>query len=318
MYSENPAHDIKLFAKAFLSNQLARFAPALWVKLTGQTGRGADEPDTSEIADYFLSCFREHFQQLGLDEAGAAGFLTGKRVLEYGPGDILGVALLMYAHGAEAVYCVDRFPLQATSAKNVEVYRKLLALLEGPARARAERAFTVPGQPESGFNPAAIAYLVTPDGLSGRSREFDLIISRAVLEHVNDLDKTLADIAAALKPGGVSIHQVDLKSHGLDRYRAYDFLTWPSALYGLMYSHKGFPNRWRIDKYRESVQLAGLVASKLEPIGRVAPEDIAFIRPHVDRRFRALPPDELAWLGFWMVLAHDDSAAIHSPAKAPA
>ncbi len=304
MYTENAAKDIKIFAKALLTNQLARFTPSLWVTFSQETGRGRAESDSGEVADYFRMCFREHFQQIGMNEADAGEYLKGKRVLEYGPGDILGVALLMYAHGAEAVQCVDRFPLRKSSEKNLEVYRKLLDGLEGAQRERAANAFAVPGHPESGFNPNAIAYRVTPDGLSGGEREFDLIISRAVLEHVNNLEKTMADIAAALKPHGISVHQVDLKSHGLDRYKTYDFLTWPDPLYRLMYSHKGFPNRWRIDKYRNAIRLAGLALSKLAPTGLVASEEIAIIRPGLDRKFRDIPPEELAWLGFWMVLDH--------------
>ena len=40
MYTENRARDVALFAKAVLSNQLARFAPATYMRLTHQTGRG--------------------------------------------------------------------------------------------------------------------------------------------------------------------------------------------------------------------------------------------------------------------------------------
>ena len=36
----------------------------------------------------------------------------------------------------------------------------------------------------------------------------------------------MLDIQRSMKAGGLSVHQVDLKSHGLDRYVAFDFLTW--------------------------------------------------------------------------------------------
>lgn len=36
----------------------------------------------------------------------------------------------------------------------------------------------------------------------------------------------MLDIQRSMKAGGLSVHQVDLKSHGLDRYAAFDFLTW--------------------------------------------------------------------------------------------
>ncbi len=302
MYSENRANDVLLFGKAFLSNQLARFAPSLYVKLTHPTGRGGGERSGSQDADYFIRCFTEYFEQLGLNIEESEQYLKGKKVLEYGPGDILGMALLMYAHGAETVHCVDRFPLEKMSEKNLEIYNILLGFLEDEKRVRAKNAFRENGKPESGFNPNAITYSVVPDGLVRREKEYDLIISRAVLEHVNDLEKTLLDIGKALKKGGISIHEVDLKSHGLDRYQTFDFLTWPDMLYRLMYSHKGYPNRWRIDKYKEWIKRSGLRCNKFVPTEKLEQEKIDIIMPKVAKPFRHISAEELSWLGFWMVL----------------
>lgn len=302
MYSENPIHDVVRVVKAFLSNQLARFAPSIYVKVTHQTGRGEEGGSAKEVADYFAMCVKEYFENLGVAPAEYATYLKGKKILEYGPGDVLGVALLLYAHGADAVHCVDRFPLSRISKKSLGIYWEILNALDADKKARALGAFRESGKPESGFNPDAIVYTVTPDGLSGKKRHYDLIISRAVLEHVNDLEKTIQDISEALNVSGVSIHQVDLKSHGLDRYKPYDFLTWPEILFKLMYSHKGFPNRWRVDKYRELAGKSGLCIRCLIPTGKLEMHEIAFIQPKLARQFRNVPGDELSWLGFWMLL----------------
>ncbi len=302
MYSENPVNDVRLLVKAFLSNQLARFAPSTYVKLTRQTGRGKDEGGTSEVADYFLNCVKEYFEKLDVAPAEYESYLQGKKILEYGPGDILGVALLLYAHGAAVVHCVDRFPLSRVSEKSLEVYWQILNSLDEKKRARAFGAFKEFGKPESGFNPNAIAYAVTPDGLSNKKRYYDLIISRAVLEHVNDLEKTIQDVSDALTTTGLSIHQVDLKSHGLDRYKPFDFLTWPDTLFQLMYSHKGFPNRWRVDKYKELVGKSGLRVRYLVPTGKLEINEITAIQPKLAQRFRGISGDELSWLGFWVLV----------------
>jgi SAM-dependent methyltransferase len=302
MYSESITHDVLLFCKAVCSNQLARFAPGLYVRLTGETGRGDEAGDDAAVADYFLRCFDDYFDALGIERDARGDFLAGKAVLEYGPGDVLGVALLLYAHGAARVQCVDRFPLSRVTPRNLSIYRLLLERLAPAARARADRAFAVHGDPASGFDPAAIAYKVTPDGLAGQPRAYDLVISRAVLEHVNDLPRTVADIAASLAPGGISVHEVDLRSHGLDRYRVYDFLTWPDALYRVMYGRKGFPNRWRVDKYRELFSRSGLRVRALRPTGTLSQDEIAPIVRKLPARLRGVSPQELAWLGFWAVL----------------
>ncbi|HSV50996.1 MAG TPA: methyltransferase domain-containing protein [Burkholderiaceae bacterium] len=307
--------DIARFGKAFVSNQIARVAPSLYVRLTGQTGRGEGEVNVGEIAEYFRQCYADYAAQLNLDTAAFEDFLSGKTVLEYGPGDILGVALLLYAHGAAFVRCVDRFPLERISDTNAAVYRALIDSLVGEAHTRACSAFREPGKPESGFLPEKVQYTVSRDGLAREHAGYDLVISRAVLEHVNRLDQTLADVAAALRKDGVSIHCVDLRSHGLDQHKPLDFLTWSDTTYGLMYSKKGFPNRWRLDKYREWVEQSGLRFKTLVPTEMLALSQIDDIASRLAGNFRAVPREELRWLGFWMVLEHRAQTPASSPER---
>jgi len=302
VYTENAVQDALRFAKATASNLLARFAPGTYVRLTRQTGRGAREDSVEDVAAYFERCFADYRQQLGVTEYDAGTWLRGLHVLEYGPGDILGTALMFHAYGAAEVECVDRFPMQQVSAWNAAVYRALVARMPEPARARAQAAFVVAGEPASGLRPDAVSYRVTPDGLAARQGAFDLIVSRAVLEHVNSLEATLRDVATCLRPRGVSVHNVDLRSHNLDRYRPFDFLTWPEPLYRLMYSHKGFPNRWRPDAYRAILRGLPLLLRTMEPTGRIAVDDVERIRPHVARHLRGASADDLAWTGFWLCL----------------
>ena len=307
MYSENRGKDVALFLRAALSNQLARFP--FYLKLGNRSGRGERAARPGDAAAYFRLCVREVLTELGVGENEAASFLRGKTVLEYGPGDTLGVALLLYAHGAASVHCVDRFPVHTLSAPTIEIYRALVDGLEGAPRARAAGAFNIAGDPGSGLRPEAIAYQVTPDGLSGRRAAYDLVISRSVLGLVNCLEKTIDDIAFVLKPDGISVHKVDLGSHGLDRYRPLDFLSWPERVYALMYSRKGRPNRWRVDTYQRLVKRAGLTIKKLVPTGELPREQIESLRPWLPSSFRSVPLELLRWVGFWIVLEPPPTAS---------
>lgn len=304
MYSKNLKNDALLILKAVMTNQIARFAPSCYVKLTAQTGRGKDDGSSADVADYFFACVADYSREWGTDETSFGRFIHGKDILEYGPGDILGVALICYAFGAKTVHCVDRFPLNKISQKNAEVYRAIIAKLPTEFQQRARAAFNEPGQPESGFNSEAIQYAVSTDGLSGQIARYDVIISRAVLEHVDQLDATFLDIRQALRPDGVSLHKVDLKSHGLDRYLPFDFLSWPTWLYRMMYSHKGFPNRWRADKYQRAAAAAGLAIKNLRPVETLDLEAINAIRPHLAPEFRDLEPSLLGWQSFWIELTN--------------
>ena len=287
--------------QATLTNQVARFAPALYVQLTDQTGRGAGEVHLDLVGDYFQNFFDDYFEQIGVEKSDQTNYLQGKRILEYGPGDVPGVAVLMVSHGADQVVCVDRFPMVRMSPKNVQIVKIMLERLPSPVRERAEACFKQAAHPESGFDPKYIDYLVRPSGLSGLANEVDLVISRAVLEHVNDLPATFRDMYAALKPGGIAMHQVDLKSHGLHRQNPLDFLNWPTWLWSLMYSAKGVPNRLRVDAYRDAVAQSGLEVVAMKPTVLASPDDVRSIRPGLAYPFRKLSDEDLSWLGFWLV-----------------
>ena len=290
MYGERPLLDTMRVARAWATNQVARFAPASYLRITGQTGRGARDAETVQgIADYFERTFYEYFDVLGIARDAIEGFLEDRRVLEYGPGDIPGVALLMLGYGAQKAYCVDRFPMMRLSADNERVIEAVLRKLPPERRARADLR--------------RVDYLVRPSGLSGLHGAVDFAYSRAVLEHVDNVQATFSDMADAMRPGALAIHLVDLKSHGLHRRNPLDFLSWPQSLWQTMYSHKGVPNRWRIDQYRRALAHSGLEVVHLAPTALATAEDIAEVRPHLAAAFRDLPDEDLRWLGFWLVCA---------------
>jgi SAM-dependent methyltransferase len=297
-----PMGDTVRVARAIATNQLARFAPGAYVRLTGQTGRGAAaEESPGDIAGYFRACTDAYFAKLGVAKSDTASFLANKTLMEYGPGDLPGVAALMVARGAEKVYCIDRFPLVNLSEKNARVLGQLVASCTGVERERLLSCLLDAANPGAGFDPRRIQYVVKPGGLSGLRETVDLVFSRAVLEHVNDLDATFADMSAALRPGAAAIHLVDLRSHGLHKANPLDFLAWSPGLWDLMYSEKGVPNRWRIDRYRKALKTLPIDLQALEPTQLATAEQVAEVRPMLADPFRTISDDDLRWLGFWLV-----------------
>lgn len=304
--------------RAAASNQLAKLMPGAYVRLTGQTGRGGGTELPEDVAAYFQTCVDDYFARLGVGVGDRSAFLAGKHLLEYGPGDLPGVAMLMYGLGATRVVCVDRFPMLRPGPQNAAVLQAVIGGLEGGARARAEAAFNVPGNIESGFRAGTVDYVVRPHGLSGLVECVDLVFSRAVLEHVDDLSATFVDMWRALKPEGIAVHQVDLKSHGLHCKNPLDFLAWSPGIWRLMYSAKGVPNRLRVDAYRREFREAGFECVALEPTSLANPEDVMAVRATLAECFHSVSDADLSWLGFWIVLrkpAADKSAALPNRAK---
>lgn len=294
---------VQRIIKASATNLLARFAPEIYVRLTHQTGRGDSESETSEdIAHYFRQCVDDYFLQLRIPQDQCTEFLGQKTILEYGPGDLPGVGMLLVAMGARRVYCVDRFPLVHLDPKGIDVVRCLEKMLPDDQRKRFQECFIDFNAPHRGFNPERIRYVVNPDGLSGMKCEADMVISRAVLEHVHDLEATFADMACAMPPGAIALHLVDLKSHGLHRLSPLDFLEYPQWLWNLMYSHKGVPNRWRVNHYRGIVSRLPFECSEFRPTARYTSEQVDAVLGTLAKPFRRLPAEELAWQGFWLEL----------------
>src|SRR3989442_14067977 len=115
MYGQRPLADLRWVPRGIAANQIARFFPDRYVRMTGHTGRGADESSARQIADYFWSCFYDYFEILGIPASDIGRYLKGKTVLECGPGDVPAAAFLMLAHGAEPAGCVHRFGLYRPS-----------------------------------------------------------------------------------------------------------------------------------------------------------------------------------------------------------
>lgn len=310
MYGENFIKDTWYFLHAVLSDQIARIAPRFYIRLTGQTGRGAGKESVQQIADYFKKCFYDYFLLFGIRDCQIEEYLKGKKIIEYGPGNVPGVGLLMLAYGAESVVCVDRLPLFSMSSKTCDVLHCIIDSLDRNMQSKAEACFLKYGDPLSGFIDKRLRYIIRPSGLSGLTEEADLIVSRATLEHVNNLSATFADIRNALCSNGITVHKVDLESHGLHHRNTLDFLTWPFYLWSLMFAHKGCINRWRIDMYREVISENGLKIEIIKPTKMAHRRDIEEVRPYLAAPFSNVTDEDLSWLGFWLVCRKVDSEAV--------
>jgi hypothetical protein len=305
VYGHRPLQDAVRIVRAVATNQLAKFVPQAYVRVTGETGRGRDVAPPEETARYFLTCVHEYMDLLRVPRTEISSFWRDRRIVEYGPGDIPGVALLLAGLGAKSVLCADRFSLVRFDDYQQRVIQALVDLLpDDMSRARLRGCFKEPGRFGSGLTATPIDYAVTASGLIGRDAIADIVISRAVLEHVDDLPATFRDMARALAPHAVAVHKVDLKSHGLHRGNRLDFLTWPERLWSLMFSGKGAPNRLRIDQYRNEAARAGLAIETLEVCERATHEEVRQIRPHLAPPFRSLSDEDLGCLSFWMVCRH--------------
>jgi SAM-dependent methyltransferase len=170
------------------------------------------------------------------------------KVAELGPGDSAGVALLIRKDGGEQVDLIDRFQNYVDEVQQGRIYAAL-------SKRHSLEAFRL----GSDWHRLRLRGVTWVFGTSAEkfmaacpADTYDFIVSRAVLEHLAKPLSTLRQMSRSLRPGGLLLHEVDLRDH--EHFsRSHDELTWlgfPSWLWRCMTSHSGRPNRVLAHRYR--------------------------------------------------------------------
>lgn len=291
------------------------------LRAPGLSGATLQRLDQAAAAAYTWRVFQEYYSLGGLEDID----VRGKSLLELGPGDLTGVGLLFLARGAARFTALDRFRPSSDPQCQLAVIPALADLLCAEERARLMELVRTEHDPP--FDPARFE-LVYGAGAeqAGRifaGRRFDLILSRAVLEEIEDPDAAFAAMDRLLAPGGRMLHKIDLSDYGMFSsagFHPLEFLTIPSGLYRWM-RHDQRPNRRPLSYYRAKMSALGyrfrlLVTEVIAPGGyRALPQPveglpalsaaeatlIREIRPRLAAEFRALPDEELSVAGVFLV-----------------
>lgn len=261
--------------------------------------------------------------------------LEDRQILEIGPGDNLGVALRLYAAGAAKVTCLDKFFSTRDVTQQAAIYRALRAQLSPKEQARYDQAIRL----EDGvkINPDCVRYVWgvaaerAQDVLGSHS--MDLIVSRAVLWEIYDIDAALAALDQVLRPGGRMIHKIAcldwmFRQNG---YHPLEFLTVPDLMYKWIARDSGKSNRCTIDYYRRAMErmgyraqfhitrVVGSTAEEFPPgvfslvegthYSAQARELISEIRPRLLPRFQALSDEDLMVEDMFLVATKSGAAA---------
>jgi len=209
-------------------------------------------------AQYCYSVYLRH-----LVMADQHGFtMVPRTVVELGPGDSIGIGLMALLTGTEQYYALDSVR-HASSKTNLQVFDELVKLLmmQTPIPSGGEFTEVLPelgdyrfpkqilGEPRltQALAPERLKRLrytltgnLTEDPIHylapmGRMSEIpdqsiDLVISQAVMEHVDQLEVLYAECFRSLKPGGFMSHQIDLQCHDTapewNGHWKYSELTW--------------------------------------------------------------------------------------------
>lgn len=236
-------------------------------------------------ARYYYSVYLRHLIM-------AARFgLTAKHrtVVELGPGDTLGIGFMAILTGAYQYYAIDAVR-HASMGKNLAIFDELKTML----KARADIPFDLECaaiRPElddyrfpsyllddvsldaalserrveryrnalsTGVTGGPFQYIAPMGRLSEvPSSSVDLILSQAVMEHVDDPGDIYRECFRCMKPGGIMSHQIDFSSH--DTSPDWNgHWKYPDAVWGLMRGQRAwFINRLPVSAHRKMIEGAG-------------------------------------------------------------
>ncbi len=207
---------------------------------------------------------------------------SGKRVLEVGPGPDLGTGAIILDRGAASYRAIDAFDLVGMTGS--EFYAVLATRLNGPLD-KARLSFT----------QATFPALPEVEGT------YDLIISNATLEHINEIPMLFRRLHELIAAGGQMVHHIDAQTHmrWLRERDPLNILRYDERIYRHLLSFPGAPNRMCAEQYADAAKEAGFQAAPIVP-GRVAePRYLDDVRQSLALPFRNRP--DLSLLNFTLL-----------------
>jgi hypothetical protein len=241
-----------------------------------------------------------------------------RTVAELGPGDSLGIGIAALLSGAQFYYGFDVLPL-ANPARNLAVFDELLQLYRARAaipgsdefpevrpalpsyafpsnvvRFDEARVQAIRASIDDPFCPDSLIRYVSPwsDNDLIQAGEIDLILSQAVLEHIDEIDEAYASMRRWLKASGWMSHQIDFRSHAT----ATDWnghWTYGDTLWRLMRGRRAY----FINRRPYSDHISMLSKSGFRIVAEQKSSGPALDRRRLSRSFQRLSDEDLTVAG---------------------
>lgn len=212
--------------------------------------------------------------------------VSGRHVLELGPGSDLGTGIILLALGAESYTAYDIHDLAKRTT--VEYYKGLINAL-------TNMNYGIPAHIENnleeliGENSEKLKFVKSKhfDFTEFADDSFDLIVSQAAFEHFGNPKKTIQEISKKCKSGARFIAVIDIATHSrwlrqkdpLNIYRIHDFI------YRLL-AQPATPNRVRPEDYRATLAACGWTDIHIDSRKTASVDYVDKVRDSIRPRFR--------------------------------
>jgi SAM-dependent methyltransferase len=213
--------------------------------------------------------------------------VSGKNVLELGPGSDLGVGLYLLAKGAAAYHACDVHDL--TRAAPDSFYSALIERIVAIQRECAAEFLKAQLESARTASPSKLRVAVRSDFdlIAAFGREtMDLVFSQAAFEHFDDVDRTVEQLSAVCRPGATIVAEIDLKTHSrwIHDKDPNNIYRYPDWIYRIFW-FRGIPNRVRPYQYKQAFERHGWENVAIIPIERTTTQHPGAVCVH--DQFRA-------------------------------
>jgi SAM-dependent methyltransferase len=223
--------------------------------------------------------------------------LAGKTFLEIGPGQDLGMPLLLIGLGARATI-VDEYPSGWNASFHGTYYDALLdaapGAFPGIDAKPIEQVIAVGAHEADGLEVHGVGLEdidAIPDGT------IDISYSNATMEHLRNASRAIEQLSRVTRAGGVGFHQIDLRDHR-DFDRPLEYLTLTEDALNELMDERDYScgNALRYTDFEQLFEQHGF-DTRFDANGFAEPEYLADVTPRLHERFRALPAEAFRVLG---------------------
>jgi SAM-dependent methyltransferase len=233
------------------------------------------------VVEHWLS-YLQHYAKDDSD-------LSGKNVLELGPGSDLGIGIYLLSKGCSQYNACDVNNLiRSVPDSFYEAVFRTIESIDDKANIDFVRQQLKEAQ---AGNPSRLNYVVRDDfdvvATVGESK-IDLVFSQAAFEHFDDIEATISQLTKVCKPGAISIIEVDLKTHSrwIREKDPNNIYRYPDYLYNAFW-FRGIPNRVRPFQYKEAFEHSGWSDVLVFPVNKLSDEASSYSgmnRNFIDRK----------------------------------
>lgn len=238
--------------------------------------------------------------------------VSGAAILEIGGGCPLGTGLFWMAAGAGLYVSVEKHYQVNLNELWLKRFSTLLQMASWGREDFNVRNF-VEGQGEGmSLNEDRIRLLVGDFETCPLEEDaFDFVYSHAVLEHVADLERVAGKISRILRPGGLTLHEIDLREHNThlgkpaDKNTSVDFLKYSKEEWEERFppGSLAYVNRLRAGDYRRIFSGAGLRVVEMKTTRRMELDESVYRLIHAD--FAGYGLNDLRATGLYLICTKD-------------